>query len=579
MRELLWNAQTRRIEIRFPFDQGLVAVVRDLPGRQWHPDEKSWSVPRDALHEVARRLLPHGFAPSDEVLGLLEDPEGSELPAAPTVVAPRLSPAVDAVGEDPADPEEETWSVSALNERARAILHDRLPFPFWVVGEVVGFDRNAHKSHVFFTLAEKEEGDDAPRATVTAVLFAGARPQIEKTLARAGGEMRLCDGVRVRMRGHVDLYPRTGSFQLVVEAIDPTFTLGEIALRRERILRQVRQAGLAERNLSLPFPVPPLRIALCTSLGSDAYNDFLNELARSGYAFVVTVADVHVQGEKLEPELLASLARFDRDHDLFDVCVITRGGGSPTDLMGFDTPEIAFAVARHPLKVVIGIGHHRDRSVLDEIAHSEKTPTAAAAQLVGLCARAEESLARVADRLGRLLGESTASERSRDLLWRERLLRRMRDRTLGETAAHGRFREQLLRRSGHALRAAELRLRERGLRVAAGLAARLSTARARLDRDRDRLPRAAQHALRFTGEHLAVLAEKVSGRDPQRVLSRGFAWLRRPDGGTVSRVAGLRRGDAIVAQLRDGAVNVQVESVEPQPEQSAEGTGLGESAK
>lgn len=588
MRELVWNARSQRIEIRFPFDPRLVAVVRELPGRRWHPEHKQWSVPRDSFAETARRLLPHGFAPAEPLRALLEDPEAplpveGEAAMAGAAAEPAVDPASVAEGRA----EEETWSVSALNERVKALLRERLPFPFWVVGEVVGFDRNAHKANVFFTLAEKEEGDDAPRASATAVLFARAKPHVESTLARAGGGVALRDGVRVRVRVHVDLYPKTGSFQLVVEAIDPAFTLGEIALRRERILREIRAAGLAERNLALPFPRPPLRIALVTSLGSDAYNDFLDELARSGYAFRVSVADVHVQGERLEGEVLSALERFAREAERHDVLVITRGGGSRTELMGFDSATLAFAVARHPLKVLVGIGHQQDRSVLDEIASSAKTPTAAAAHLVALCAEAEESLRRAAERLGRGLARAVAAERGSERLRRQRL-------AAGAREALGRARERVLRargelprRGGRALLDRKVALRERGLAVASRFAARLATARARSVAERDRLARAGSAACRRAAERLArdrrdlarrplprlreaaarldLLAERASARDPRRVLERGYAWLRRPGGRTIRSVGGLGAGDRIEGRLADGSFAARVDEVRPGP--------------
>ena len=637
MKELRWNLDSARVEILFPYDKKLVDLVRDLPGRRWHPDEKCWSVPRESIGEVAHRLLPLGFVPSDEVRGFLEDPEAiaaAPPPSAPPAAdAPRAkggassgstsSAIADRVSDRPATSaavEGDTWSISALNERVRSILKRGLPGTFWVVGEVVGFDRNAHKRHVFFSLAEKEEGDDAPRATVTAVLFDRTRAMVEKTLALAGGGLAFQDGVRVRLEVSVDLYPKNGSYQLIVESIDPTFTLGEIALRQERILRQVRDAGLAERNLALPFPVPPLRIGLITSHGSDAYNDFLSELKRSGYSFEVSVLDVHVQGERLEKDVLRALDHFAAVARSVDVLVITRGGGSRTDLMGFDTPDLAFAVARHPVKIVIGIGHQQDRSVLDAIAHSEKTPTAAAAHLVTLCREAEDRLRRDAERLGHTLARTIHRERSRAALWGERARGVTRARLSAEAARIGRARSALPVSSGRALRderrrltetraefpravrrslrGARERVHEGALRLSAKLSARLVTARERLARDRDRLPRSAAraieragdrlsraggelprrsgHALREARTALATLEERVRARDPQAVLARGYAWLRRPDGRTVASVTGVFEGDAILARLADGTIDARVEAVRKGEAGDAPGEGAAE---
>ena len=616
MRELGWNPESGRIEIRFPYHKQLVAVVRDLPGRRWHPDEKQWSVPKESLSEVAHRLLPLGFAPSDPVREMLDAPDApppTPPPPATTATVSESSPApkVDLAFDRAAD--EETLTVSALNDRVRAVLRREFRQTFWVVGEVVGFDRNSHKQHVFFSLAEKEEGDDAARATVTAVLFASARSTVDRTLAEAGGGLAFQDGVRVRLEMSVDLYPKTGSFQLIVSSIDPSFTLGEIALRRERILKQVREAGLLEKNRSIPFPMPPLRIGLITSQGSDAYNDFLSELSRSPYAFDVRVADVHVQGERLEREVLAALARFETDEASIDVVVITRGGGSRTDLMGFDTPDLAFAVARSPLKIVIGIGHQQDRSVLDEVAHSEKTPTAAAARLVALCREAEDFLASAAETLARELARGVAEARGRLALWRDRLHRGARARVTDESQRWQRGGEKIVAESQRSLREETQRLRRlqeevprrarrgvaagrthaqrSGLQLSALLAARLTAARERLARNRDGLTRGAARGLeraRDRGEQVRqelrrrasmrlreqtqlveARAERVAARDPVRILARGYAWIRTADGRTVPSVEGLSAGDPVIAQLRDGQVEATVDRVEKAEEPPA----------
>jgi len=646
VRELQWNPELRRIEIRFSYDKQLVDLVRGLSGRRWHPEEKIWTVPRESLEETAHRLLPLGFSPSAAVKEFLESGAASpadegegrspEIPKAldgeapragrgrgsrekfVQAVAPLSAVRGDLVAESSASdpspvgevPPEETWTVSALNERVRALLRSRMSAPFWVVGEIVGFDRNAHKSHVFFTLVEKEEGDDRARASVTTVLFAQTRNYVEKTFAEAGGGLALCDGIRVRFQVSVDLYPVTGSYQLIVEAIDPTFTLGEIALRQERILREVTQAGLAERNRSLSFPTPPLRVGLITSWGSDAYNDFLSELERSGFAFHVHVADVHVQGERLESEVLRALAQFERGKEQFDVLVISRGGGSRTDLMGFDTIDLALAVARHPLKVVIGIGHQQDRSVLDLIAHSEKTPTAAAALLVSLCEDAEDQLAHAAERLSQRLGNVIARERARDSVWRERARSGLRRRLSLEreflTRAGGRIPrwgkqvigrewraqgdriESLPRRVRRALRRARARQVEQARRWNSVVPIRLAQARGGLESNSAELSRLAHRVieeakarwerarldtirrsagpLREARGRLDALTQRIAAHDPREVLARGYSWLRREDGSTVRSVKDVDRGETMRAEVSDGVIEAEVKRSLPSGE-------------
>ncbi len=495
------------IRIHFRYDPDLVSVVRSLPGRKWNAEGRYWSVPPANLAEAARRLLPLGFVLSEELAQALESEPGG------TGFADRDPAATDE--SEPRDPP--TWTVSQLNEQVRSALLDAFPLPFWISGEVLGYDRNAHKKHVYFQLAEKSpDAGERPRAVVTAVLFAGARDAIERRLAAATERIALADGVQVRVLARVDLYPATGSYQVIIEDIDPEFTLGELARRRERILAELERLGLRERNLGLGFPRPCLAVGLITSYQSDAYNDVINELTRSGYSFRVDALDIHVQGREMEAELLAALAWFERHAARYDVLVIVRGGGARTELMDFDTLPIALAVAKHPLKVVIGIGHHRDRGVLDFIAHSEKTPTAAARHLVTLAETEAAHVARTAERIAALA--TRAVEGARAQLERTALLVR---------------------------RSLELALERRRFQV---------------ETRRERLLRGALDAVTAARERLGAQAALVRAADPRRVLERGYAWLRDARGRSVTRARGAAPGDALDAQLSDGHLALRVEA-------------------
>ena len=573
----------RQLHIRFLYDESVLEVVRGLPGRRWHPAGKYWSVPSRHLEEVTRSLLPLGFALSREVRrelrshapDLLDEGE-VQAPVVEPVAAAEAGSGVEEQFDDPLfrgaeepppdtgsgryETEPHTYTISELNLGVRSVLAEAFPGPIWVQGEVIGFDRNAHKKHVYFQLAEKEQGEDRSRAVVTTVLFAGVKGELEQRLAAAPEPLTLRDGIALRILGRVDLYPPAGSYQIIVEDIDPEFTLGEIARRRERILAEVERLGLRERNLSLPFPTLCLRVGLLTSLGSDAYNDFLNELERSRYPFRIDVADCHVQGDQLRGDLLGALARFARDASSYDVVAIVRGGGARTDLMGFDSLDIALAVARHPVKVVVGIGHHRDRGVLDFIAHSEKTPTAVAKALVELTAGQEERLEEAASRLSRLAASALDEQNARLsrtslLILRGLQLRLERAFSTVRLAAH---RARALGRQGL----------ERGHRELAWGAERIATvARQSCGRSRDqlhgsghRLSVASQAALRRARERIELRQARARAVDPQRILARGFAWLRR-ESGSLKKAADARIGDRIEARLQDGSIEARIEDV------------------
>lgn len=548
MKRLEWLADLGRIVIRFTYDPMLVEEVKSIPGRRWHRDQKFWSIPIESVGEAATRLLPLGFDPSSEVEGLLNgDVEG-------------LAGLAQLVAENSGDSEamDDGWSVTRLNETVRDAVLSSVPETVWLVGEVLEFDRNRHRDHIFFRIVEKTEGDDTPCATVSAVLFRGNRDRVLSRFEAA--ETDLVDGLQVRVQVRVDLYVQGGSYQVVVEDIDPAYTLGEIARRRERILAEVRKQGLHDRNRSLPFPTPALRVGVLTSPGSDAWKDLIEELRQSGFSFDVTLFGVHVQGDRAETELLAGLSYFQRRKAQFDALLLVRGGGSRADLMAFDSLPLALAVAKHPLKIVVGIGHQADRSVLDEIAHSEKTPTAAAQQLVQLVSEYWQG---VRDQVARIMvGAAHSIHASRlDLQRLDARLTGASELALLENRRTLQARGGWLaaRAAGHlgqargVLWALRQRLHADSLRMLA------RAGESRLQRQQ-RLRVGALACIQREGERQQARKSRVQGADPRTILARGFAWVKDESGRTISSSEETLKGSKIEVRLRDGVLDARVEA-------------------
>ncbi len=590
-RRLEFDPTTGDLRVLFPYDPELLPVVRSLPGRRWHPQSRHWSVPKAHADEAVEQLASYGFAApveapersasdrvaessaeADPAATPSSDESSSHEPAShePTRgrgLVPGLPTRFDDAQpvEEKSEAEAKTLSVSLLNEWVRGKLLAAFPAAVWLTGEVIGYDRNAHKKHIYFQLAEKVDGDDRPRAVVGAVLFDRERRMITRRLEGASERLTLGDGLKIRVRAKVDLYVVTGSYQIVVEEIDPSFTLGDIAQRRERILADIDKRGLRERNRSRPFPRPTFRVGLITSFESDAYNDLVNELQASRLPFDVAVRDVHVQGRYVERDVLSALAAFAEQRDSFDVVVIVRGGGSRTDLMAFDSLAIAVAVAEHPVKVLIGIGHHRDQSVLDFIAHSEKTPTAIGKRLVEL-AQAElefirESHRRVIECATRQLQAAREAVTSHTVLFaRTSQLRLAEARTRLSSHAHSvqvRLAELLGRERN--------RLADRAHRLANHLVRDTERRREQLERFADRLPRLAQQAVAIERERTEVRSARLRSADPARLLERGFARLLDGDGKTIKSVSQVVPGDSIGVRLSDGQVRATIDDVSPDP--------------
>jgi exodeoxyribonuclease VII large subunit len=555
--------------VRFPFDLATKDAVKAVAGSRWDAFGRVWRFPVARAAAVVEALAPLGFVAAPPVLALVGGADG------PAPVAPPRDPGVPAIVE-----ERGAVGVRALNDDVARVLREQYPAAIWVIGELQNY-RVRTGRHAYFDLVERDGAQDVA-ASVPAVLFANARERVERRAERAGIELQ--DGARVMLQARVEMYARTGRYQLVVDDIEPAYTVGEAVARREQVLAALRAEGLATRNLSLPMPRLPLRIALVTSRAGDAYHDFTSVLAASGYAFRVTVFDARVQGDELERTVLAALSLVDAHAERFDVCVITRGGGSRVELAGFDNLAVARAVARLRVKAVVAIGHEQDRSALDEIAESRRTPTDAAKLFETLAREAEveaeylgdriEDLARglLADALDAVGGAGLRLQRVAERrLARERLrvetetgarIRAATRARLGEERGRvGRARALLtparLRRATQRAREREQGIARAVARAAAVASARESTVLRQLERELRRRSRA-----RAVSEAVGLDALEARCRllDPARVLARGYAIVSRLDGGVVARAEGLAAGDQVGVRFADGTVRARLES-------------------
>lgn len=542
--------------IAFPYDPHLVAEVKSLPSRRWDRGSKQWRVPARDVESVVALFMRHGFAMSSDVSSLLAGTQG-QLPLAAEDNGAAATPATP---EEKSEPD--ALSISALNERARAALLGGFPEPVWVIGELSDYDKNKDRKHIFFTMLEKR--GEHINAQVTAVMFERTVQTLRKKLESLPEPMSLSDGIEIRALVRVDLYPARGNYQLIVEDIDASFTLGKLALSREEILRELREKGLDKRNLELPLPIPALRVGVLCSIDSDGWNDFHKEIEGSGLGFEICAYNVRVQGEQLRPTMLQGLRYFTARKDDFDVLCILRGGGSRTDLAWFDDREVALAVAQCELKILCGIGHQRDQSVLDIICHSEKTPTALADFLVEQVRSCEETLRDLSRylvqttqrllqaedrRLGELAQDLRRHLQSRLVAERRNLAAAGRRLALG--TRHRLRREQdLLVRSGAVLRAG-LRLHLQGLR------GELGTVAGRIGILSQRLLERQQARLNQASARLRLL-------DPGRVLQRGYTLVRGKDGEIHTSLSRLQAGETLDIRFRDGSAEAEVRALHPE---------------
>ncbi|HUF31657.1 MAG TPA: exodeoxyribonuclease VII large subunit [Acidimicrobiales bacterium] len=445
--------------------------------------------------------------------------------------------------------EEPTLAVGEVVATLARAVAAAFPAEVWVRGEVDGLRGANANGHSYFTLGEKVSRR-GPATTLEAVLLAGDRRRIERTLA-AHPDFRLANGLEVRVKGRVSY--RFGRVRLAISEIDPVHTLGQLAVARAQVLRALADEGLLDANARRPLPAVPLRVGLVTSAGSAACEDALAELRGSGLGFKVLLADARVQGAEAENAVLRALRLLQRR---CDVVLLVRGGGSRTDLATFDSERIARAVAAYPVPVITGVGHEIDTSVADEVAHTAcKTPTAAAALLVEEVRRAlnrvEAAWTGVAHqaRVSTALADERLDDRAAALA-RRAVTAAAGQRSRLDTAAD---RVDVLTRVD--LGRAASRLDEAFRRMApARLDARLRRLESWLHGAAGHLRRRAAGATARQATAVEVLAARVDAVDPARAMARGWSLTRTADGRLVRSAGDVVPGTRLVTTVADGTV-------------------------
>lgn len=257
-------------------------------------------------------------------------------------------------------------------------MEESFPHAFLVTAEIASCDV---KDHCYLTLVDKE--GDSIRAEVRAVIWSHRYNAVAPAFEEATGA-KLAKGIKILFQATVNFHERYG-LKLNIINIDPSYTIGEMAVRRKEILQKLGEEGLISRNKELEFPLVPRRIGIVSSLTAAGYGDLMSHLINNpyGYKFNCRLYEAVMQGDRAEASVVGALVQCMDDASYLDIVVIVRGGGGQTDLHCFDSYEIGKAIALLPLPVVSGIGHHRDVTVVDEVSNMrEKTPTAVADMII-----------------------------------------------------------------------------------------------------------------------------------------------------------------------------------------------------
>ena len=426
----------------------------------------------------------------------------------------------------------EALSLLELNTRIRVTLAEAFPDTCWVRAEMSDVRVNASSGHCYLEFVEKDPRSGQLLAKVRGSIWVKTFRMLKPYFEMETGQS-FTSGLKVLVKVAVEFHELYG-LSLTVLDIDPAYTLGDMARRRMEIIRQLQEEGVFTLNKELPFPLLPRRIAIITSPTAAGYEDFLHQLTenKGGYPFYTKLFPALMQGDRTEASVIAALDRIDRHRELFDVVVIIRGGGATSDLNSFDSYLLAANCAQFPLPIITGIGHERDDTVVDLVAHTRlKTPTAVAEFLI---ARMD------------LVGEELEGLRQGVVsLTRDHLSRRTTELQLLTTRFPAVVTGRIER--DHSL------LRILAGRLPTGTSGLLERRRAELEREGLRLRNGSASLLAEGGRFIQLTEQFVKMASPDYILRRGYS-LSLKEGRIIKHATDLRSGDELTTRFSDGEV-------------------------
>ena len=423
-----------------------------------------------------------------------------------------------------------TLTLFELNSLVRQVIEGTLSQEYWVEAEVSECREN--KGHCYLELIQKDERSATPIARASARCWASKWNVIRPYFERTTGQ-QLHAGMKVLLKVYAQFHEAYG-FAWIVTDIDPNYTLGDMARKRQEIIRKLKEEGVFDMQKELYLPLFCQRIAVISSQTAAGYGDFVNQLASNDFhlQFTTRLFPAVMQGDQIEASVIKALNAIYQQVDDFDCVVIIRGGGAVADMSGFDTLALAENVAQFPLPIITGIGHDRDESILDMVSFLRvKTPTAAAAFLIS---HLKEVLDAVNDAQDRITGHA--------------------QQKLSVLKAQLSAMAEVLPRVFSTIRTRqEARLDSLYSRFVNHAQQRTLNFRLSVDSLATRLPILLERRMMKEKHQLQLLEEKAKSLDPALLLRRGYSMMMK-DGRIVRDARQLQAGDEIETRLEKGTI-------------------------
>jgi exodeoxyribonuclease VII large subunit len=451
----------------------------------------------------------------------------------------------------------EKLSLTELQLIIRDSLYIALPDMYWVIAEISEITENA-AGHCYLELIEKQPDEKNVRARARGIIWSSRYRFLKSLFENITGES-LREGLNILIKIKVEYHELYG-LSLVISDIDPAFTIGEMAMKRNLIIRKLEEEGIFSMNKELALPSFPQRIAIVSSRNSAGYSDFINHLSNNSfrYCFYTSLFESAMQGSETENGIIGALDRIALNSHHFDIVVIIRGGGSQSDLSWFDNYNIAYHVTQFPLPVLTGIGHDKDMSVTDLVANKAlKTPTAVADFLIDSMGRTENELIEM---------YTVIKELSRNILEKNRIrietdknklsplalniISRFNDKLSGKKIAFINVGKEFIYRAG----SIPLNQKSRLISLVKSL---ISEKKTGLKRSLQDLVSVTGKSLNYTSSGLALFETTLGILNPENVLRRGYT-ITSLNGKIVKERILINPDDIIDTQFSDGKVTSRV---------------------
>lgn len=429
-----------------------------------------------------------------------------------------------------------TITLQEFNNRIKRLLADPSVMNCWVVAETTDVRIN---QHCYLQLLEKNSKTGATVAKIKAIIWGNQFRFLNARFKQVTGR-NIGNDMKIMVCLSVNYSPQYG-LTVVINDINPEFTLGDMERQRQEILNRLTQEGIIGQNKTVPVPPVLQRIAIVSAAGAAGYGDFMKQLTdnKYGVCFYPCLFQATMQGVKTVPTVLAALDKVEQNQHLFDCVVIIRGGGGTEELNSFDNYDLARRVATFPLPVIVGIGHERDITVLDYVAGIRvKTPTAAAEHII---LQAANALAHIGDLSNQVVSIA------RDYI--------------------ARAKEQLSYYAGNLPIMAQriidtntLRLQNFILNIPLHVQRRIEGENAQLARQKDAIKNAVAQVKMKETMRLEALGDKIELLSPRKVMARGYT-LTTCEGKIMTDAAQLEAGKLVTIHFRDGKVVAGTQSV------------------